>query len=909
MRRIWIVACIAMALACLGALTAPIARAFAPDGSQGWYWQMPQPAGTLYDVTFASPSEVWAVGPGGTILHSADAGLSWSAQQSGTFADLDSASFPDAQHGWVCGGVSGTASVLLATSDGGTTWDAQTPAGLKGDLASVSFVDDQHGWLGTDDGHVLRTTNGGLTWTTSRLEKDFVQFQVDFVDGLHGWAQGDDGKLWHTSNGGASWTLVHLFAGSAIELMGVDFTSSSHGWAYLFSEPTNASTILSTSDGGRVWHTVRRINQQMVADLHATSSSTACFVSDVGSPNAPLLAESGETSLWRTTNGGVTWSSQRVGSMVEPWAVGGFGASYCAVGQGIVSSSDEGPWLAASSGQNYTLQDGVAVSGSDLWAVDQAGAVLHSSDGGRWTEQSDPKRWSLSLSGVSFPDADDGWVVGGGAEPFFGPGVILHTSDGGTSWTPQSSVLGSLLAGVDFTDDTTGWAISQEPFGFGAGANTAVEHTTDGGAHWVAQYVPNNPGLTSASFISDTTGWVGGDYQVQSGNTSVDVPLIAKTTDGGSTWTAETLPKGSADPSGLQFLDANQGWAVGTSDNGVSSLLHSTNGGSSWARVDSLPTSVSTDSVHFFDAQHGWVGGAGVWATTDGGTTWAQVAGESGVNAITATDTNHAWAFGDGIISTVDSGGVDSAPPQTLDNADWGWHRSAVIITLSPNDTSGSGLAGTQFSSDGGTTWQSGTSIAVAAPISHANDGLHSFLYRSSDNAGNAEATEICGVGIDTLGPTCAAPKEAVADVGKPVVIRFKANDATSGVSRATITIVSRTGHVLRTLVTHSGNWSYGPPDVPYYWLRFTCKLKPGHYRIEVRATDRAGNAQVRMGINVLRVVRRGAPLATHPQWPAGLPDTTQQFGTAAAGALSSRATGPLGRTLKAKGLSERLMR
>jgi photosystem II stability/assembly factor-like uncharacterized protein len=880
MKRLWSVVCVTLIVVALGGVATRTARASVPDGNQGWYWQLPQPAGTLYDVTFASPNDVWAVGPGGVILHSADAGLTWSAQQSGTFADLDSASFPDAQHGWACGGVSGATNTLIATSNGGATWTDETPVGLKGSLATVSFPDDQHGWIGTDDGHVLRTTDRGLSWKTSRLGKYAALIQVDFVDAGHGWAQGDDGSLWRTTNGGASWTLIHSFGSTTLESCSISFADRSHGWASAFFEPTNRhySTVLKTSDGGRTWRTVRRLNGVVLAGISATSASRACFVDIEGSVLYAQLLGAEVAKLWRTGNGGSSWSVQAVGSMVESWAVAGNGDSFCTVGQGILAAPQGGSWRATSSGQLYDLLAGAAFNDTDVWAIDQSGALLHSTDGAAWVEQPAPARWSEALTGVSFPNQADGWLAGG-TGLFMGSSVILHTSDGGASWAPQSSVLGSGLSGIDFADDQNGWAISMEPFGFGTGANTAIEHTTTGGASWTAQYVPDNPGLMALSFIDAATGWVAGfSFPPTGGN---EVPFLAKTTDAGSSWTPESLPKGAPVPTGVQFLDANDGWAVGTGDSGDSWLLHTGDGGETWSRVTSLPASAHATSVHFASTSVGWVGGQGIWATSDGGQSWSAVADESDVSAIAGSDADHVWAFGNGIVSTVDGPSGDAAPPQTLDNCDGGWHRSAVTITLSASDTGGSGVLSTQYDTDGGTTWQSGTSIAVPAPSSHANDGLHTYLYRSTDNAGNVEATEICGLGIDTVGPTCSAPREPPAGTGKSAIVRFKAGDATSGVSVATISIVSRSGHLLKRLVTHSGDWSYGP-SLRYYWLHFTCKLRPGLYRVVVRAVDRAGNKQVRVGRSWLRV-KLIAAKAKAPGWPSGLPDTTQQGGGAIA--------------------------
>ena len=874
MKRFWSVVCVAIFVTCLGAVAVPAAHAYVPDGSQGWFWQTPQPAGDLSDVTFAGPNDVWAVGSVGEILHSTDAGVTWSAQQSGTLADLASVSFADPQHGWACG-----SSAVVTTSDAGSTWSSCTPAGLSRHLINVSFVDGLRGWLGSSAGYVYRTTDGGSSWSAVHVGTSKDYLVVDFVDDIHGWASGLlTGDLWRTTNGGTSWILVHHFA----EGTGSRFVDADHGWAFSNSNGNESvASVLATSDGGRQWKVVRRFPDQDLGALYAQSRSSCVLIgSAFGSADALPQNAQYPTTLATTTDGGTHWTTARVGVSVSPVVVAGSGASLCAVGQGILTSANDGAtWQAQSSGQLYWLQDGVAVTSSDLWAVDQDGALLHSTDGATWSEQASPLRWSQQLSGLSFPDADDGWLVGATnsiAEP--PGGVILHTGDGGTTWSPQSSVLAGELTGVQFADANDGWAISDMPFGFGSGANAAIERTTDGGAAWAAEYVPNNPSLTAISFSDDTTGWVGGNYSKNSG---AEVAAIYRTTDGGQSWSSETLPASVQDVSALQFLNSSDGWAVAQGST-TPAVLQTTNGGSTWTTVSSLPAVAFPTCVHFLNAVQGWVGGNGVWATSNGGQSWAKVAGGYS-NAIAASDVGHVWAFGDGILSTVDGPSGDVAPPQTLDDADGNWHRTSVTITLSANDTGGSGVQTTQYSPDAGATWQTGTSISVPAPADHANDGLHTFLYRSTDKAGNVEATEICGVGIDTLGPACGAPKEPVAGTGKSAIMRFKASDATSGVAEATIKIERRSGHVLKTLVSRSGNWSGSP--TPYYWLRFTCKLKPGLYRVVVQAKDFAGNSQVTIGRNWLRVKAK-APKAEAPYWPEGLPDPGQGGDTPATAGL-----------------------
>ena len=295
MRRILVAGIVVVAVACLGGVVAGSAHAYVPDGTQGWYWQMPQPAAGLADVTFADAGDAWAVGAGGVILHSTDAGQTWAAQQSGTVDDLDSVSFADAQHGWASGASTWDdpgQNAVLATTDGGATWVDRTPSGLTRTLTNVSFVDDQNGWAGTTSGYAAHTTDAGLTWTTRRVGTAKGALAVDFVSASRGWATEDGDVVWRTTNGGATWSIVHRFDTQEF----VDFTDSSHGWAALgtYGNESVSFSFLATSDGGVHWRVVRRIADAWISAFHTSSPLDAAFVGVVenGSTVSDSLAGS-----------------------------------------------------------------------------------------------------------------------------------------------------------------------------------------------------------------------------------------------------------------------------------------------------------------------------------------------------------------------------------------------------------------------------------------------------------------------------------------------------------------------------------------------------------------------------------------------------------------------------------------
>jgi photosystem II stability/assembly factor-like uncharacterized protein len=121
----------------------------------------------------------------------------------------------------------------------------------------------------------------------------------------------------------------------------------------------------------------------------------------------------------------------------------------------------------------------------------------------------------------------------------------------------------------------------------------------------------------------------------------------------------------------VQFVDENEGWAVG--DEGV--LWHTVDGGQNWERQ---PTGIraSLRSVHFLNPYTGWIAGreelpngagsAGVLLfTSDGGLKWRRLGSNAfpGLNRVRFVDHTTGFAVGDGteafptgVFRTIDSG-------------------------------------------------------------------------------------------------------------------------------------------------------------------------------------------------------------------------------------------------------------
>ena len=276
-------------------------------GQATWTAQSSGTSNTLLGVSFTDANTGTAVGDGGTILRTTDGGATWTRQSSGTTNSLRGVSFTDANTGTVVG----EGGTILRTTDGGDNWISQG-SGTTLYLSGVSFVDANTGTAvggGSDEFDLLwvslYTTDGGATWTQTRIPSNYTGFSlygVSLADANRGTAVGTGyyyelggyGVIMRTTNRGADWTFQH--STPFVYPYGVSFGDANTG-TIVGSE----GTILRTTDGGATW-----VPQTAgtTADLYGVSFAD---------PNTGTAVGDGGTIL-RTTDGGATWTPQTSGT-------------------------------------------------------------------------------------------------------------------------------------------------------------------------------------------------------------------------------------------------------------------------------------------------------------------------------------------------------------------------------------------------------------------------------------------------------------------------------------------------------------------------------------------------------------------------------------------------------------------
>ncbi len=167
-----------------------------------------------------------------TILRSINGGQAWSVAHDQPGYWLHSVHFPTGTTGFAVG----DSGVILKTANGGATW-TPVAAPVQRNFNAIWFTDANHGFIAggypSDDSirTLLQTTNGGNTWTISIDEPGSMLRDIHFADAGTGYAVGDRAIVLKTTDGGASWApLLIPGTDSAVQFNAVRFHDTSFGF-------------------------------------------------------------------------------------------------------------------------------------------------------------------------------------------------------------------------------------------------------------------------------------------------------------------------------------------------------------------------------------------------------------------------------------------------------------------------------------------------------------------------------------------------------------------------------------------------------------------------------------------------------------------------------------------------------
>lgn len=254
-------------------------------------------------------------------------------------------------------------------------------------LKSVSAVDNNIAWVSGDIQRIYRTTNGGTNWV--RRPPGIIPYPLSLsnifaVDENLAFVTGTSGTstyVYRSSNGGSSWSQV--FAQQFGFINSVWMTSPTNG--FIQGDPVNGRwSLWKTSNGGLTWDSAG----MYLHDAGGEFGTVNCLY---------VYPDIGQTSIWygtnnyrvyHSTNSGMNWTSQ-----LTPTSQYIYSIWFNSLTNGMRGGS--GIYYTSNSGQNWNLtstlisNSGMTGEGNKWWSVQSySPSIFYSSNNGtNWSTQ------------------------------------------------------------------------------------------------------------------------------------------------------------------------------------------------------------------------------------------------------------------------------------------------------------------------------------------------------------------------------------------------------------------------------------------------------------------------------------------------------------------------------------------
>ena len=288
------------------------------DGGTSWVdVETTQIPGYVTSVSVLGPDDIW-VGAGkfnsaqlpypASIYHSTDGGVTWTPQIIGESFELPDlvtgVHFFDQLNGFAM-----NSRQVFSTSDGGQTWNhtfVEPLYGVSINFYAYSWPDPQHGYFAGYGPSMVKTLDGGLTFT-NMIDGAIDRYNhVWFNDTLNGIVSGNNDSgatIIYTEDSGDTWNQASF--DSIPDWIGViSFADNLNGWI------TSDKSIYKTSNGGQSWDILYQGNEGRFYGL-STPSLTQLYVF-------------GNENLSKSSDGGITWTDITPEGIMQGYGISGF---------------------------------------------------------------------------------------------------------------------------------------------------------------------------------------------------------------------------------------------------------------------------------------------------------------------------------------------------------------------------------------------------------------------------------------------------------------------------------------------------------------------------------------------------------------------------------------------------------
>jgi uncharacterized repeat protein (TIGR01451 family) len=483
-------------------------------------------------------------------------------------------------------GVSHDGSTLYVTMDAqvfgsvdrGQTWQRLSPISADASAVVWKLVVDPTdaktvyvaARISTTNDAILATHDGGVTWqlliSVSASTSGLLDLTINPVNPMQLWSARGDGA-WVSNDRGVNWTQVY---GSFVSAIAID---PSNPVVLYLGEPYGQ--VLRTADAGATW-----------ADVSGNISAGKVLAVAVNPAQDSQILVGGFSGLAGSNTSGNTWSMQQSGLISS--TIGGFSADptldriYINVPSGGIYFTANGALsttpvnnaglLQLTRANNPFYISSMLARSGGLFASQYTGLGRSFDGGNTWSQVVVPPTQSYQLFAMVSPPGAPQTVLAASVS------ALYRSTDGGDLWTPitagvpPNSVVSQLFAAA--SDPTIAYAFLYLPGAVGmAPTILGAYRSADGGLSWAAANPNPASGPSNLLLAVDPT-----DANILYGSTNT---ALLKSTDGGVTWTPlgwdfttyhESVNALAIDPAHPNILVAST----------VARIARSVDGGASW---------------------------------------------------------------------------------------------------------------------------------------------------------------------------------------------------------------------------------------------------------------------------------------------------------------------------------------
>ncbi len=257
-------------------------------------------------------------------------------------------------------------------------WSEQT-SGITTALYSVNACDSSVVWTCGASGKVLKTTNGGVTWTTYTITQNpsLALYCIWGIDAQTALVTGSSSTtyLYRTSNGGVNWSEVLSQSGGFINTIG---PLASSGYLGISGDPVGGRwTLFVSSDQGISWDSTGHYLPQSGSEAGWNNSA---YTKDT--VNGPVGIGTNNTRIYRFVGGWAALPTPGLTNSYALWA--NYTNSIMAGGTVLLYSANGGSsWTDVSAPGSGNIL-GIAGSGAKWWYVRGSSVYYSLNNGTNW---------------------------------------------------------------------------------------------------------------------------------------------------------------------------------------------------------------------------------------------------------------------------------------------------------------------------------------------------------------------------------------------------------------------------------------------------------------------------------------------------------------------------------------------